>query len=136
MSMTKKTNLSRPIVFGYGTIVKHSVYGTGVVDHEYDADMASVLFYKDGLVNVKLSELRKISLLEYHFFQHPDGRWMIGRHSALGMGSLYAAFIAMSIYGFSMLSESIYWLALVAFSFGVIYLMLKGLRRNYNSQQM
>ncbi len=100
-----KQNLSRPIRFGYGSIVKHPVHGIGVVDHEFNSpvvdgkyvEMALVEFYEDKSVEVKISELSWVSKLQFLAYRLPSGEFMHGRVSLIGQGIRYAFFLAISI---------------------------------------
>jgi hypothetical protein len=117
-------------------LVVHPLHGVGVLEQNSNGNLVTVLFYKDTMLRVKASDLRPIELGEYMLFRLPNGKWMHGRQNAYLMGTLYLAFLALSIYGMTQLTNGAGWLGMVLAPLAVIGMCVRGVVKNWKGKQM
>lgn len=94
MASTDTTSHSRDVILGYGTVVRHADYGTGIIDYEgwneADGDYAFVLFYEGISIKAPLAAVRPITFWRWQLWRDPRGGFRRHRHG--GNWAVFAMF--------------------------------------------
>ncbi len=132
--MAGRIDLSRPVKFGVGKLVKCSCNGyskVGVVDGNSGTETCWIKFHGNrSPVGCPESEVRDITFKEFAWYRDPNtGRMKVGRNSAFAV--LLSVTMALVFMTTSVTVEGPWKLAPILIGAGIIALNYIGLRYNY-----